>query len=295
MIELIIAAILFINPVFAAAPAAQHFDFNSNNSGPQKIANENVGVKLTASNFIIQDVESNKILYGKNFEDQVPIASVTKLMTALVFLQTDPDWERQIELKTIDETYGAYPHIYRGEIVSVKDLFNTVLISSDNNSVKALVRISELTEKEFIEKMNQFAEENNLENTFFDNVTGLSENNISSAQDIATLLLLALEKEPIAEALKKPNDIIQIINKNSKRKIYSTNQLLYSFLNSAKHGYKVIGGKTGYLPQAGGCLAVVIEKDKHQIVSVVLGSQNRQTRFQDTKALVDWVFLNYIW
>jgi len=296
MIEFIITTILLLNPIQPAAAApAEIFDFGNQNLKPVKINNNNLGVKLTADNFSVKDVESNKILYAKNPNKPVPVASLTKLMTALIFLQTEPDWQAEMEMSRVDETSGAYPHLYRGETVTVENLFNTMLISSDNNSAKALVRASGLTEKEFIEKMNNHAKALGLKNTQFFEVTGLSKQNVSTAEDISTLLLAALEKAKIKKAAQQPALNFQIKNNGKNRRIYSTNRLLESFLNSKKNNYKIIGGKTGYLPAAGGCLAVAVEKENSQVVSVVLGSDNMQTRFSDTKALIDWAFANYKW
>ncbi|MFZ5364826.1 MAG: D-alanyl-D-alanine carboxypeptidase family protein [Patescibacteria group bacterium] len=294
MIEFVISLILLLNPI--AAPAAPNiFNFSVQESGPQKIQNGNMGVKLTASNFIAKDVESGAILYSSGENEQTPLASLTKLMTALVFSDTNPEWQSQIELTQKDETDGAYPHVYRGEKVTIENLFNSMLISSDNNSAEALVRSTGLSSEKFVERMNMLAANNDLKQTHFVDPTGLSAENVSSAADVARLLELAVLNDDIRKALSHKTYSFDILNSNKIRKIYTTNQLLDSFLNSEKSGYAIIGGKTGFLPEAGGCLAVMIEKDGRRIISVVLGSSNYDTRFQDTKALVDWVFLNYQW
>jgi len=295
MIELIISTILLLNPIVPAVTATEYFDFDYQTAGPQKINEENLGVELTTSNFLIQDIKSDKILYGKNYDQQTPIASITKLMTALVFIETNPDWQAEVKMEQADETNGAYPHIYRGEVATVRDLFNTMLVSSDNNSAKALVRVSSLSEQQFIKKMNGLAQKYGLKKTSFNDVTGLSNKNASTAQEISQLLLIALENKKISEALRMPAYNFPIRNSEKNRKVYATNILLESFLNSEKHGYRIIGGKTGYLPAAGGCLTVVIEKDGNKVVATVLDSQNRNTRFQDLKSLVDWAFSNYKW
>jgi len=293
MIEFIIATILILNPI--AAPAAEIFDFNSETSGPQKIENNNLGVELTASNFLIKDIKSNKILFGKDYDQPRPIASITKLMTAMVFIDTEPDWGKEVILEERDETNGAYPHIYRGEKITVSDLFNAMLISSDNNSAKALVRSTEMSEKLFVKKMNNKAKELGLKNTKFYDVIGLSPGSISTSEEVASLLMAALENDIIAKSISQKAYSFSILNSEKSRNVTATNKLIESFLNSEKEGYEIIGGKTGFLPEAGGCLAIVVEKDGHKIISVVLGSSNYETRFHDTKALVDWTFLNYEW
>jgi D-alanyl-D-alanine carboxypeptidase len=297
MIEFVVSAILMINPIFSNIDRAAAYDFYNDLRLPRKIENDNRGVLLTSQNFILKDIDTGKFLFGKNKDEQTPIASLTKLMTALVFLQENPevDWDAEVTMEKSDEVFGAYPHIYRGETVSIRDVFNTMLVSSDNHCAKALARVSGLSEMEFIEKMNSFAEENNLSHTKFNDVIGLSKDNVSTASEVARLFELALENEDIAVGLSLPAYNFKIKNSEKVRNVYSTDALFDSFLNSEKYGYKIIGGKTGYLPEAGGCLAVLVEKDNHRLLSVVLDSSGYDSRFQDTKALVDWGFLNYEW
>ncbi|HUT22658.1 MAG TPA: serine hydrolase [Candidatus Bipolaricaulota bacterium] len=297
MIEFVVSAILMINPIFSSIDRVAVDDFYNDLRLPRKIENDNRGVLPTSQNFILKDIDTGKFLYGKNKDQQTPIASLTKLMTALVFLRENPEvnWEAEVTMQQSDEIPGAYPHIYRGETVSLRDVFNTMLVSSDNHCAKALARVSGLSETEFVEKMNVFAGENNMPNTEFHDVIGLSKNNVSTAAEVARLFELALKNEDISAGLSLPAYNFKIKNSKKVRNVYSTDALFDSFLNSEKYGYKIIGGKTGYLPEAGGCLAILVEKDNHRLLSVVLGSNSSQARFQDTKALIDWGFLNYSW
>ena len=194
-----------------------------------------------------------------------------------------------------DETVGAYPHIYRGEQVKFIDLWKSALISSDNNSIMALVRALGLSNLEFTELMNYKAEELGLYNTDFSDPTGLSAGNVSTASDIARLIYLALQKNQIRETVIQPKYEIDILNKKNNRQITSTDILIDSFLNSQIYGYELIGGKTGYLPEAGYCLAVEITHENKPVIFVVLNSNTIDSRFQDTKVLADWVFNNYQW
>jgi len=262
---------------------------------PERINQENLGVKITADKFFVLDVDSGMVLMEKNSNIPQPIASITKLMTALVILDQEPDWQLSVEMIKADETKGAYPHIYRGEEILFIDLWKSALIASDNNSIMAMVRTLDLSEDEFVELMNLKAEEIKLYNTEFDDPTGLSELNTSTATDVAKLIYYTMQRNEIRESVIQGNYKFPIQNSKKTRRITTTDILIDSFLNSTKYGYEFIGGKTGYIPEAGYCLAVQVTKDEHPVIVVVLNSDTINTRFQDTKVLTDWVFTNYEW
>ena len=131
-------------------------------TAPERINPENVGVKVSAERYVAIDVNSGKILLQKDVEDAQPIASITKLMTALVVLEQNPNWDQVVEMKKVDETYGAFAHIYRGEEVLFEHLWQAALVTSDNNSIMAMIRALGLTRAEFVEKMNDVEAAGNL-------------------------------------------------------------------------------------------------------------------------------------
>ncbi|EKD22969.1 MAG: hypothetical protein ACD_83C00143G0003, partial [uncultured bacterium] len=129
--------LLFLNPFSSAYPTDRDF-FKvaqiSSIAPPSRINIENVGVEVTAEKYVAIDVASGKILIQKNVDAVQSVASITKLMTALVVLDNVKNWEQTVEMQASDETVGAFAHIYRGEKVSFDDLWQAALISSDNNS-----------------------------------------------------------------------------------------------------------------------------------------------------------------
>ena len=258
---------------------------------PERVYTEVLDVKITAQSAIAVDVQSGKVLYKKNTQEIRPIASITKLMTALVFLENNPGWQKEFYTIPSDRRNGGIIYLNTGEILTLKDLFYTALIASDNDSAMALSRATGFSEKEFINKMNQKVRELNLKNTHFTDPSGLDKNNKSTAEDIVKLLNFALAKEEIQKATSTAYYEFEVISNEKKRlvKLKNTDLLLKSYLN-------IIGGKTGHLEVAGYCLAVKVknEKDK-EIIVVVLGSQTNFDRFQDIKAISDWVFTNYQW
>lgn len=262
---------------------------------PEKINPENIGVLVTAKRYAAIDVDSGKLLLQKDINLPQSIASITKLMTALVILDQRPNWQKIVSMEKSDETSGAYPHIYRGEKARFIDLWKNALIASDNNSIMAMVRDLGYDTAGFVVLMNRKAEELQMFNSKFADPTGLSEKNISTALDIARLLNVAMKKNEIRESVLQSEYKFNILNRNQIRAIHNTDVLVDSFLNNKNDGYELVGGKTGFLPEAGYCLAAAIKKDGHEVIVVVLNSPSLAERFQNVKAIADWVFSNYEW
>lgn len=247
-------------------------------------------IDLTAKSAVAVDGKTGKILFNKNAEEIVPIASITKLMTALVFLDYNPGWHKLITMQERDEMNGDKPDIERGETVTVNDLFYTSLIASDNNATAALARSTGFGMNGFINEMNQKAADLHLTNTTFVEPTGLKEQNQSTALDLAHLAYHAFSNESIQKVTSLQDYVIDIINTGETRRIYSTDILLGS------DSLKVKAGKTGYLDEAGGCLVVQAENDdENDIIVVVLGSKDQDTRFEEIQAIVEWTFNSYEW
>ena len=262
--------------------------FSGNQVLPHKINTDSLGVKISAQASAVMDKDSGAILWQHNAEEVRSLASITKLMTALVFLENNSGWHNVITMEQRDEIAGTPPRVKRGEQVKVRDLFYTTLIASDNTAAKALVRSTGLSEEEYVIAMNNKAEELSLANTFFADVTGLSEGNKSTALDILHLAQAALSQEDIRAVTSKRVYNFTSVSGQAHR-IYSTNKLLDSYLNIA-------AGKTGFITAAGYCLVSEIsEIDGHNIIGVVLGSETHDDRFQDLKILSAWILDNFTW
>ncbi len=260
---------------------------------PQKINQNSLGVEVTAQSGIVVDWPSNKVLWEKNSAQQRSIASLTKLMTALVFLDYNPGWQQPITITVADQCEGGVAFLYPGEVISTKDLFYLSLVRSINSAAAALARSTGLSEEEFVTAMNQKAQDLDMKNTHFVEPTGLHIKNVSPAQDLAILIKQALTNPEIVAATSLTEYSATILNKRIKRRAQNTDWLLNSFLN--QEPYKVIGGKTGYLIEAGYCLGLGVENQGRRVISIILGSDSIESRFQDTKGVIDWVFRNYSW
>ncbi len=261
--------------------------------GPMKIKPSSLGVVTSAVSAIVVDRKSKKILFEKNIDAPRSIGSITKLMTAFVFLQSNPNLQAPAALEAADYRSGGVQHISMQDQATVKDLLYASLISSDNSATASLVRISGMTNAEFIRKMNEAAVSMGMERTTFADPTGLSPKNESVVTDIVKMLDAVSQNDIIRDATE--HDEFTVDGGSGKTyTLKSTDQLLSSFINQSP--YHIVAGKTGYLPEAGYCLGTVMSYDgSGDIIVVVLGSESNSDRFQDIKSLVVWTYNTFKW
>lgn len=269
-------------------------------SAPQKIkfdSQESLGVEITAQSAAVIDEASGVLLFKKTSRASWPLASIAKMMTALVWLESaanpESEFKKEVQILSQDKREGGIEYLIPGDKVKVGDLFYAALIGSDNTSAAALSRLASLDEGDFVSKMNQKAKALGLFNTFFTETTGLDPSSKSTAEEAGKLAAYAFKNKFLKQALTTEELIIK--TDKGERKIKNTDELLVSFLNQSP--FKVVAGKTGYLEESGYNLAVEIENKLQgaKIIIVVLGSSSIENRFKDAKGLAVWAFKNYKW
>lgn len=246
--------------------------------------------KITAESYVVVDIRSGNILLENNPEQVMPIASLTKLMTAMVFLDTNIDFNAEVTIEASDHNNvaGSQTYIRVGERMTVGDLFYTSLVGSDNDATKALARSTGLSEQDFIARMNTKAKWLGLEKTQFEEVTGLSPNNQSTVSEYAKIAKVAFRNSKIIEALNKENYSFTTLN-NYTHWIVNTNKLL------SDENLSLVGAKTGYINEAGFTFACISEFEGNQVLVVVFNSDSGQDRFDDAKSLIEWAQKKYQW
>ncbi|MBU0649070.1 serine hydrolase, partial [Patescibacteria group bacterium] len=210
--------------------------------------------------------------------------SLTKLMTALVFLETEPNWEETVSVGSCGQfAYGK---------IKTKDIFSAALIASDNCAARELARQTGLNEVDFAQAMNQKAKSLGLSKTNFSDPTGLDAKNISTALEVAKILREILDWP---KARNAASQFYYEFSSSAGKHYYakSTDDLLWSFIH--KYPYEIVGGKTGTLGEAGYCLALAVEKDGNEVIVVTLNNKSDYLRFQDAKSLTHWAFNTYEW
>ena len=240
---------------------------------------------MSATATIAVDLESQSTLYEYNSQARLPIASLTKLMTAFVILEENDTDDIVTISSNAASTVGSSMGLYTGEQITVKNLLYGLLIESGNDSAVALAEHNAGSESAFVTKMNQKAKELGMYNTAYANTTGLDSSiAYSSARDLA-LLSSHLSRDPSIREIVRQESATVSSTTGISHTLTSTNILL------GQYGIK--GLKTGKTPVAGECLITLAESpDSHEIITVVLGSGNR---FGDSSTLVDWIYRAYIW
>ncbi len=253
------------------------------------------GVKtlnLKAPRTAVLAANDHFFLWAKGADEVQPIASITKLMTALVFLDHNPGWDKAYKIKANDEVDGGRWHLFLGEQLRVKDLFNTSLVASDNGATIALVHATGLSEAEFVKEMNLKAKKLNLTATSFVDPIGLSDQDVSTAREVAFLAQAAFQRSEIRQATTQ-NEYKFTTLEGRKKNIKSTDYLLS---DSRSGPWKILGGKTGYTDQAGYSFVVYLQnKNDSKLISVILHSPSKKERFSESIKLANWVLNNYNW
>jgi D-alanyl-D-alanine endopeptidase (penicillin-binding protein 7) len=258
-----------------------------------KLDPRRLGVVTSAVSAIVLDRRSGAVLFEKNREAPRSIGSITKLMTAYVFLQTSPDLTSIISLEPEDVRLGGIQHVKVGEPVSVRDLLYASLVSSDNSATAALARLSKMPYGDFVAKMNETAAAIGMAQTQFVDPTGLSAKNTSVVMDVARLIDQASTFEIIRDATTHAT--FDLTNSSGTTfTLENTNDLLSSFVN--RDPYQIVMAKTGYLPEAGYCLGALFSHEgEHEIIVVALGAESDVERFQDVKSLAVWAYEVWEW
>ena len=236
--------------------------------------------RVRAAAAIVFDPVTGDALWELNAREPRPIASITKVMTAMLFLEQEPDLSRDVVISRRDVRRASTTYLRRGERVSLRDLVHLALIASDNVAARVLARASRWGTKRFISRMNAMAAELGLEQTRFTDPSGLHEGNVSSAHDVSRLIAAAGAQSEIARIIRKRSHRIRTSRQN--RVVRNTNRLLDSRPD-------VVGGKTGYINEAGYCLATLIRVGDRAVSVVVLGARSNAGRFRETGRLLDWL------
>jgi len=240
-------------------------------------------LNLAVASAILIDAQSGERLLEQHADKQHSIASITKLMSALVFVDHNPGWETKYTVRESDRRSGNKPNIYPGEVIGAKDLFYDALVASDNIAVIGLVNLTGLTEAQFVDQMNIRAVSMGLTQTVFTDPTGLSVGNVSTASEVARFARQAFLQPEIRQAVLT-NRYELHVQPEATRLIANTDDLLDGDLGPIQ----IVGGKTGFIDKAGYCFVGNFIKDGQEVISVVLGADTRHTRFSETSKILNW-------
>ncbi|MCC6163704.1 MAG: D-alanyl-D-alanine carboxypeptidase [Acidobacteria bacterium] len=236
---------------------------------------------IRAGAAIVYNPTTHEVLYESNAQTPRSIASITKVMTAVAFLENEIDLTREVVVHAEDVRAASTTYLRRGDRVTVNQLLHLLLIGSDNVAARTLARASLYGPIGFIERMNQKAAELGLTRTRYADPSGLYADNMSSAFDMARLISFASGDERLATIMRMKE--YEFSSPRRTVTLHNTNHLVGSDVD-------VRGGKTGFISKSGYCLATLLRLPQgDQVAVVVLGAKSNPARFWETRHLFNWL------
>lgn len=254
------------------------------------VSAEEMPVQVNAKSAVLMDCSTGKVLMSMNENEKLYPASVTKIMSML--LVTEAIDSGKIALSDTvtaspDATAkgGSQIWLKEGETMTVDDLLKATAIGSANDACTALADHIAGSEAGFVVMMNDRAKELGMENTFFENCTGLddtTENHLTTAYDIALMSRELINHERITNYTTVWMDTLR----GGETELVNTNKLVRFYQGTT-------GLKTGTTSKAGHCLSATAKRGETHLIAVILGSDNSKDRFEGAKAMLNWGFANY--
>ena len=240
---------------------------------------------------ILIEAGSGRIVFQKSKDEQLSVASLTKMVAQIIILEEiekgSIHWEDVVTIsRNASNMGGSQIYLEEGEKISVRDLMKGISIASGNDAVVAMAEYISGSEEAFVDRMNQVVRKLKLQNTHFVNCTGLDEEgHYSSSYDMAMIARELLLKHPAILDFSSVYEDYLRENTNNKFWLVNTNKLI-RFYEGAD------GLKTGHTDNAGYCLAATAKRGNLRLIGIVLGEENSKVRNQELMDLLDYGFQN---
>jgi serine-type D-Ala-D-Ala endopeptidase (penicillin-binding protein 7) len=240
--------------------------------------------KLRSSIALIYDEQGGRALYTKNADTVAPIASITKLMTAMIVLDAKLPLEEQISISVedIDTLKGTHSRMRPGMTLSRGALLKLALMSSENRAASALARTYPGGTDVAVQKMNDKARELGMKDTRFLEPSGLNSGNVSTAQDLVKMVQAAQHYELIQQYTTTASHVVKLAGYRPMQ-FNNTNPLVKSA------SWDIGVSKTGFINEAGRCLVMQANIKQRPVVIVLLDSVGKRTRVGDANRIKKWM------
>lgn len=246
---------------------------------------------VRAESAILMLTDNKYPLYEKNSEVSVPVASITKVMTALVALDLYENNEIiTVKKEAVEGVPTSKIFISTNEKISFESLFYGMLMASGNDAARAIA-VGKMDEADFLEKMNEKALALGMNNTKFYDPAGLSDEGRSTAKDVAIMFSYALKNQMFAKVVSTPEFEV----KNEEGKVYQLKNSNRLITGEIPFEGQVLGGKTGLTEMAGHTLVCAATREGKTLISVILKTfaDTKPASAEETKKLLDWGFDSY--
>jgi len=245
-------------------------------------------VYLRSSSALVLDADTGEVVIDKNADAVTPIASITKLMTAMVILDRNLDLNQRIVISREDgdSLKGTRSRLRPGAVLTRGELLLIGLMASENRAAAALGRTYPGGLEPFVAAMNAKAAALDMRDSRFVDPTGLSPQNVSSARDLVKLVRAAHEYPVIRDFTTRDRALVRVSDRGRPLSYHNTNGLVRA------HRWDVELSKTGYISEAGRCLVMRVKLASKDLIVVLLDSWGRQSRIGDANRIKKWVETN---
>ncbi|MBQ9071732.1 MAG: D-alanyl-D-alanine carboxypeptidase [Bacilli bacterium] len=247
-------------------------------------------LELNSKYVYVYNLTEDKVMYEKESKEEVLVASMTKIMTAIIVIENNPDLEKEIIIKDEDlrDMYEYTTTGFQdGDKVTIREVLYGILLKSGSDAVNAGVRITTDTEEEFINLMNQKVKELGLVHTHFSNAVGKDQDNYSSAEDIAMIMKYCLKNKDFKEIISTDMYYVETLD-------LQINGPLYKSLEKYDIDTSIVGGgKTGFTTLAKHSMVSYAEKDDITYIVVTDYAENYKNLLNDTNIIYNYFFDNY--
>jgi len=239
--------------------------------------------KLMSSSVLVVDQNDSSVLYSRHSDVAAPIASITKLMTALVVLDAKQPLDEPIQITDADRDFpkAAFSRLTVGTTLTRGDLMHLALMSSENRAAHALGNNYPGGMRAMVAAMNAKAAALGMTSSHFVDPTGLSSENVASPEDLSKLVIAASKNRTIREYSTDKNYSVRV--RRHLVEYHNTDNLV------ANPTWNIIVQKTGYITEAGKCLVMAAVIEGRSVVIVLLDSLGKYTRVADAKRIKTWM------
>ena len=242
-------------------------------------------LKVSSANVLVLDAAADRQIYAKAADEVTPIASVTKLMTAMVVLDAKLSLDEMLDIDTGDFDYlkGSHSRLAMGSTLTRREMLRLALMSSENRAASSLARHYPGGKRAFVEAMNVKAALLGMSHTHYADPTGLDAENVSTAHDLAKLVQAAAEYPLIREFTTTPSYLVELQPTGRTIGFKNSNALVKN------QSWDIQLQKTGYIREAGKCVVMLVNIASKPFVIVLLDSFGRYTRVADAQRIKHWL------
>jgi len=242
-------------------------------------------LKVSSANVLVIDAAADRQIYAKAADEVTPIASVTKLMTAMVVLDAGLSLDEVLDIDTGDFDYlkGSHSRLAMGSALTRREMLRLALMSSENRAASSLARHYPGGKRAFVEAMNVKAALIGMSHTHYADPTGLDADNVSTAHDLAKLVQAAAAYPLIREFTTTPSYLVELQPTGRTLGFNNSNALVKN------QSWDIQLQKTGYIREAGKCVVMLVNIASKPFVIVLLDSFGRYTRIADAQRIKHWL------